>query len=250
MAHAPVRALAARQGREANPGTREEPGKIGHESRPSPPQSFLDAGWPDRGTFRYYGSADGTSWFCVVLAATRDERLAQELEAAWRAAGGWIARTLDSGGGLLRHSPGSFPGGLSQQGWRDTIDPTHPSGGRLARRRYPPAAAARRPGYASRDRIGAAGLGRAVGRRRLAPASAGAQGATVQGLRSRRGRAGHTPTVAARSGHSTRGWAGGLRAVGPAAEAERVRAGVLSAVDRLGHAPELYAVTPEGKSSP
>jgi glycogen debranching enzyme len=129
MAHATVRALAARQGREANPGTQEEPGKIGHEFRPSPPQSFLDAGRPDPGTFRYYGSADATSWFCVVLAATRDERLAQELEAAWRAAGGWIVRTLDSGGGLLRHSPGSFPGGLSQQGWRDTIDPTHPSGG-------------------------------------------------------------------------------------------------------------------------
>ena len=42
--------------------------------------------------------------------------------------GDWIARTLDSGGGLLRHSPGSFPGGLSQQGWRDTIDPTRPGG--------------------------------------------------------------------------------------------------------------------------
>ena len=44
MAHATLRALAERQGREANPGRQEEPGKIGHEFRPSPPQSVLDAG--------------------------------------------------------------------------------------------------------------------------------------------------------------------------------------------------------------
>ena len=37
------------------------------------------------------------------------------------------------------------------------------------------------------------------------------------------------------------GW-GGLRAAGRAEEAERVRAGVLAALDRLGRAPELYAV--------
>jgi glycogen debranching enzyme len=45
------------------------------------------------------------------------------------------------------------------------------------------------------------------------------------------------------------GW-GGLRAVGRAAEAERVRAGVLSAVAQLGHAPELYAVTLQGEVEP
>lgn len=37
------------------------------------------------------------------------------------------------------------------------------------------------------------------------------------------------------------GW-GGLRAAGRDIEAERVRTGVLEALDRLGHAPELYAV--------
>jgi glycogen debranching enzyme len=42
------------------------------------------------------------------------------------------------------------------------------------------------------------------------------------------------------------GW-GGLRAAGYAAEAERVRAGVLDAVRQLGGAPELYAVSvPDG----
>jgi glycogen debranching enzyme len=42
------------------------------------------------------------------------------------------------------------------------------------------------------------------------------------------------------------GWSG-LRAAGRVAEAERVRSGVLAALDRLGHAPELYAVSPEGE---
>ena len=37
------------------------------------------------------------------------------------------------------------------------------------------------------------------------------------------------------------GW-GGLRAAGREEEAERVRTGVLAALDRLGRAPELYAV--------
>jgi glycogen debranching enzyme len=42
------------------------------------------------------------------------------------------------------------------------------------------------------------------------------------------------------------GWSG-LRAAGRVEEAERVRSGVLAALDRLGHAPELYAVSPEGQ---
>ncbi|HZC74902.1 MAG TPA: hypothetical protein VE220_02915, partial [Gaiellaceae bacterium] len=45
------------------------------------------------------------------------------------------------------------------------------------------------------------------------------------------------------------GW-GGLRAAGRATEAERVRSGVLEALDRLGRAPELYAVTREGRLEP
>ncbi len=41
------------------------------------------------------------------------------------------------------------------------------------------------------------------------------------------------------------GW-GGLAAHGRAEDAERVRSGVLAALARLGRAPELYAVTPDG----
>jgi glycogen debranching enzyme len=42
------------------------------------------------------------------------------------------------------------------------------------------------------------------------------------------------------------GWSG-LRAAGQDEAAERVRSGVLAALERLGHAPELYAVTPGGE---
>ena len=45
------------------------------------------------------------------------------------------------------------------------------------------------------------------------------------------------------------GW-GGLRAAGRHDEAERLRTGVLAALDRLGRAPELYAVTRDGEVEP
>jgi glycogen debranching enzyme len=45
------------------------------------------------------------------------------------------------------------------------------------------------------------------------------------------------------------GW-GGLRAAGRAAEAERVRRGVLAALDQLGRSPELYAVSRAGAVEP
>src|SRR6188472_2954242 len=64
VARATLRALAERQGRETHPGTLEAPGKIGHEFRAAPPDGFL--GWPDRGEFRYYATADATSWFLVL----------------------------------------------------------------------------------------------------------------------------------------------------------------------------------------
>jgi hypothetical protein len=128
MAHATVRALAARQGREANPRTQEEPGKIGHEFRLSPPAQ------PSRrrvGRPRALSVLRQRGRHKLVLrrAGGNARRAARPSARARMARGGdWIARTLDSGGGLLRHSPGSFPGGLSQQGWRDTIDPTRPGG--------------------------------------------------------------------------------------------------------------------------
>jgi hypothetical protein len=43
---------------------------------------------------------------------------------------------------------------------------------------------------------------------------------------------------------------GGLSAHGRIADAEHVRTGVLAAIERLGEAPELYAVTRTGELEP
>jgi glycogen debranching enzyme len=123
VARATLAALAARQGTRVDDLTQEAPGKIGHEFRDAPPESFVEAGWPDAGPFAYYGTADATSWFLVVAGA-----LGEPVE-GWDAAAAWLAGELEAGGGLLRHSPGRF--GLTQQGWRDTIAGDH--GGGIAR---------------------------------------------------------------------------------------------------------------------
>src|ERR1700710_1916677 len=70
IARATLRALALRQGTRFDRGTLEEPGKIGHEFRDAPPESFVAAGWPRDGAFSYYGTADATAWFLVLLAAS------------------------------------------------------------------------------------------------------------------------------------------------------------------------------------
>jgi glycogen debranching enzyme len=295
IARATLHALAERQGTREDHGTLEEPGKIGHEFRDAPPATFVAAGWPDDGPFRYYGTADATCWFLVVLAAVDEPALA----AAGRAAADWLARSLDAGGGLLRHAPGAFPGGLVQQGWRDTIDAANDAdGGGFVRadgsNPMPPLAdldtqavayAAMRtladdPGWARRaktlrERLSALGpevmaiehddvavpgagsqLGWLLWADALEPSAAQAAAdrlcepdiLTPHGLRTL---AATDPNFGRSSYHrgavwpfdSWLGW-GGLRAAGREREAERVRTGVLGALDALGRAPELYAVEP------
>jgi glycogen debranching enzyme len=127
VARATLRAHAALQGSREDPDTDEEPGKMVHEWWPRAPEHLRRAGWPLRdGELRYYGSADSTSWFLVLLASLDDARLAEELQGAWRGAARWLERALEGGGGLVRHGPRRGPGGLLQQGWRDAIDPRDP----------------------------------------------------------------------------------------------------------------------------
>ncbi|HET8813976.1 MAG TPA: hypothetical protein VFM51_03370 [Solirubrobacterales bacterium] len=127
VARATLQALAPLQGKAVDAATDEEPGKIIHEWWPEAPPRLAAAGWPVRdGELRYYGSADSTSWFLVLLASLGDRSLASELEPSWRAAGEWLERALDRGGGLVRHGPRRTAGGLVQQGWRDAEDPADP----------------------------------------------------------------------------------------------------------------------------
>jgi len=305
IARATLRKHASLQGVRADPETDEEPGKIVHEYRPDAERRFVDMGWPVRdGELRYYGSADGTSWFLVVLDALGDAALADELADAWRAAAEWLARALDRGGGLVRWGPRLSSGGLLQQGWRDTTGPHGAYGGGILNADgsapEPPVADAdtqavavaalraaarlsgeqRWPELAGRmvDRIAEAfdpdtmavdgddgrvlGAGSQIGwllwanalpdgsRERFAARLCEADVLTDFGLRTLSSAHPQFEPHAYHRGavwpfDSWIGW-GGLRAVGRNAEAERVRSGVLEAIDRLGDAPELYAVTGSG----
>ncbi len=309
VARATLRALAALQGRTDDPLTEEEPGKIVHEHRRELTEHLVELGWDALfrdGELRYYGSADSTSWFLVLLDALRDDDLAAELEPARRAAGGWLERALERGGGLVRCGPRRSPPGLIQQGWRDAVDPLDPSQGgsgilradgslpeppladadcqavalmalrALARlsgeRRFTEAAGA------LRERIGASfgpetmaieagerevrGAGSQLGWLLWAgaleggAADAAAERLTRPDVLTAFGLRTLSSDHAAFGPHnyhrgsvwpfdSWLGW-GGLRAAGREREAEQVRAGVLEALQRLGDAPELYAVTDGG----
>jgi glycogen debranching enzyme len=311
VAAATLRALAALQGERDDPEVDEQPGKILHEWRPHAPAWHTEHGWPVRdGELRYYGSADSTPWFLVLLAALGDDELTAELEPAWRAAGGWLEQALVDGGGLVRYGPRQHPGGLSQQGWRDVMGPAGEDrdGGGIVR---PDGSTPRAPladtdvqavAYAALRALFALTGEEAWARRAEALAArleadfgpgvmaVESDGLAVPGPGSQLGwllwsgalSEPQRDAVAARlvepdilTGFGLRtlastmpafdpqgyhrgtiwpfdswlGW-GGLRAAGRAAEAERVRTGVLAALDRLGRAPELYAVTAGGELEP
>ena len=301
VARATLRVHARLQGTCEDLETDEQPGKIVHEYRPDPGDRFEYMGLPVRdGELRYYGSADSTSWFLVLLAALGDDALAAELAPAWRAAGDWLERALEHGGGFVTFGPRAAPGGLAQQGWRDTPDPLRPYGGGILR---PDGSVPEAP-LADADTQAVAlvalrALGVLSGEQRFATLHAElvervadafgpdtmaieAGGRPVEGSGSQLGWllwAGVLPNAAAATlaerlcapdvltpfGLRTLserspvfhaeayhrgsiwpfdcwlGW-GGLRAAGRAAEAESVRSGVLEALERLGRAPELYAV--------
>ena len=125
VAAATLRALAAIQGTREDVTWDEEPGKIVHEVRPGisvARQGYLGLEVPD-GELRYYGSADATPLFLHVLADDRRRRRwppsssprgappAPGCWARWGAAAACCAGTARA------------PGGLVQQGWRDSVDP-------------------------------------------------------------------------------------------------------------------------------
>ena len=130
VATATLRALASRQGVVTDPETEEQPGRILHEDRPVAPDWLVAQGWPVRdGALRYFGTSDATSWFLVLLDATDDPALGEELGGARERAAAWLEGALAAGDGLVRCGPRTSPGGLSQQGWRDARDPQHDENG-------------------------------------------------------------------------------------------------------------------------
>jgi glycogen debranching enzyme len=290
VADATLHALAARQGAREHPGTLEEPGKIGHEFRDRAPQQFIEAGWPDDGGFAYYGTADATSWYLIVASrrGVAAPEAGAWLEGALDRGGGlirsgpgdWAALaqqgwrdtadpTASYGGGILRPD-GTVPAApladidsqavayaaLRAIGSHERADTLRATLSTLV-----PDVMAVEPDGAPVRGAGSQ-LGWLLWADALEPDARDAAAErlcapdilTDHGLRTL---SSESPVFEPHAYHrgsvwpfdSWLGW-GGLRAAGRADEAERVRRGVLAALDQLGRSPELYAVSRDGAVEP
>ena len=116
-----LRCLTRLQGKVVDPTREEEPGKIVHEVRRGEMANTGDVVFG-----RYYGSIDSTPLF-VLLAAeyyrwTADLELMRELQSSIDASLDWMERFGDlDGDGYLEYIK-KAPGGLDNQGWKDSVD--------------------------------------------------------------------------------------------------------------------------------
>lgn len=138
-----LRFLARHQGTKVDDWRDEQPGKILHEVRRG---ELARAGIVPHTP--YYGSVDATPWFLIVYAQhlrwTGDVAFAEELLPAAEAALGWIDTYGDlDGDGFVEYLCRS-PGGMRNQGWKDSNDAVVHADGRLAE---PPIALAEVQGY-------------------------------------------------------------------------------------------------------
>jgi glycogen debranching enzyme len=145
LARGTLHVLARRQGREEDPVSEEQPGKILHEVRYGALSSRGDL--PDR----YYGSVDATPLFVVLAHEAWRWGMPEEDVAALlphvEAALGWMRDFGDvDGDGFLEYARHDGAGnGLSNQGWKDSGDGVRFADGTIARA---PIALAEVQGYA------------------------------------------------------------------------------------------------------
>jgi glycogen debranching enzyme len=131
------------QGKEVNPVTEEEPGRILHEMR------FGESAELSLGGGRvYYGSVDATPLFVMLLGELRRwgnnrEQVDALLPAADRALE-WIEKFGDRDGDGYVEYQRTTDHGLQNQGWKDSSDSTRFADGRLAQ---PPIALCEVQGY-------------------------------------------------------------------------------------------------------
>jgi glycogen debranching enzyme len=156
-----LRFLARLQGTRDDPSRDEEPGKIPHEFRFG---EMARAGEVPHSP--YYGSADATPLFLVLLSEywlwTGDEETVDALLPAAEAALGWLDRWADRDGDGLVEYARRTERGLRNQGWKDSHDGVPFADGRPAE---PPIALLEVQGYAVDARRRMSHLLRRRGRR-------------------------------------------------------------------------------------
>jgi len=129
LARTTLRALAAQQATESDDLRDAEPGKILHELRLGEMAHF-----GERPQSPYYGAADSTPLFLVVLDEyerwTGDVETVRELEPAARAAVRWMEEHGDSDGdGFIEYQTRNPETGLVNQCWKDSWNSiVHPDG--------------------------------------------------------------------------------------------------------------------------
>ena len=138
-----LQTLAGRQGRLTDPTSEEEPGRILHEVRFGPAASLALGG-----RSAYYGTADATPLFVMVLGELRrwgrHNAAAQTLLPPADRALDWIERYGDADGDGFVEYARKTERGLVNQGWKDSFDGVNFADGRMAE---PPIALAEVQGY-------------------------------------------------------------------------------------------------------
>ena len=152
-----LRALGGLLGRVVDDTRDEEPGKVPHELRVGEPANLGETPFA-----RYYGSSDSTPlWLCLLCDHadwTGDLELFRELRPQVDAALAWLDRHLE-GDGLIEYRRRA-PGGLLNQGWRDSPSGVPDAAGRPLE---PPVALIEVQAYAVRALRGIARLLELVG---------------------------------------------------------------------------------------
>ncbi|HRW01267.1 MAG TPA: amylo-alpha-1,6-glucosidase [Tetrasphaera sp.] len=127
-----LRTLARRQGRQDDPETAEEPGKILHEVRRT---VFVDSDHGMELPPVYYGTVDATALWVVLLHDAWRAGMPQDQVRALlpnlQAAVAWIQAAADNETGLLRYLD-TTGHGLSNQGWKDSGDSMRRRDGSIA----------------------------------------------------------------------------------------------------------------------